>query len=201
MYTPPRKYNLKNIKTIMLNLVYEDSQNPDFVQRDSVKIDPATEPGPWEWKVQVISPYKGKVTYSGRVVFTDGSLGTIPSTEAIKAGSGVTDFALQLPKYEGGQDAFTIQVIPSNVDWTKWAEVKVELQYGTQPTKKITFKDGSDSEEWTITPEDGTQFKWKADYIIKKPFKVEKINWTTADANDSEYLPLPASPSSTVPAL
>jgi hypothetical protein len=187
-YTPPQGYNLGQIQTLSLDLVYEYQDDQyNLVQRGSVEINPATNKPPWKWTVPVIQAKSGKVSYSGQVVFANGSLATIPKTEA---GSGVTMFTLQLPRMERSQEAFQVDVDPSNLDWTKWKQVQVVLQYGTQPDKNITFNKDSGTETWEITPEDGsTAYRWKADYIPVKGRRVQ-TGWKDADTNKDNYLDL-----------
>lgn len=183
-FNPPQNYNLGQIQTLTLDVVYE-CEDPEKGLVQSVRSTLTGKP-PFKWTVPVITAKSGVVTYSGQVDFTNGSVGTIPKSEHIEG----TIVTLQkLPTMERAREAFQVDVDPGNLDWTKWKEVKVVLQYGTQPDKNITFNKDSGTETWEITPEDGTAYKWKADYIPVKGRRVQ-TGWKDADTNKDNYLDL-----------
>jgi hypothetical protein len=172
------------INQVYLDLVYTDEKNT-YTQTKSLALSKDT---PFfDWSFPVISPTLGKVTYSGTVVFKDGTTEPVPLTIA------PTDTIL-VPK---PGDILEITIIPDLVDWSGVRLAKVSLHYedagnGIDERKDFIFSpQRKDMQTWKIDQKDKTinQVTYQVIYYVGN---TQKIVGPTTTTDPTLILEVPA---------
>jgi hypothetical protein len=172
------------IKTIYLDMVYEEVANKHR-QTQSVSITENAAPAPWE--VQTIDPQAGKLTYTGSIVYQDGTLEDIPLTECpvdktvIVVGKADPKPATVVKKTYKliGQGFPAIETIYLDL-------VYEEAANKLRQTKSLSLSQSTKSLEWEVSTVDLKAAKLSySGVIVYKDGKQEEIPMTDSPVDKS----------------
>jgi hypothetical protein len=156
------------IDTIFLDLVYDDPDH-EYRQTKSFAFSKAGKRFD-DWVIPTIDEKSGKLTYSGNILYKDGSSSPIPSTEA-------TSSTLLV-----GEDPLTLEVelVPDLIDWDKVKLAIVDLAYedagnGINLSKSVTLRKGGKVDKWVVNIKDKTKkgYSYGAKYFMTDGTKKE----------------------------
>jgi hypothetical protein len=144
------------IDTIFLDFVYDDPANNLRQQKNFAfsKTGKRFE----DWSFAVIDERAGKLTYTGSILYRDGS--SVPIPEKTVTSNTVLE----------GEDPLKLDVelIPDLLDWSKLKLATIELSYEDAPnaiklSKSFTLRKDAKPEKWSIDIKD----KMKKSYTVK----------------------------------
>jgi hypothetical protein len=146
------------IQAIMVDLVYRDPSNNNYIQTKSMALSKST---PFfDWAFPVIDENAGEVRYSGTVQYMDGTTQDIPETVATR------------PTIELGDkvaDRLELTVEPAAIDFASVKLMIVTLHYADPPNsvderKDLTFKSGDGAKSWAfdMKNKNARDYSWSA---------------------------------------
>lgn len=183
--------SLTKIDAIFLDLSYSGDDN-GYRQVKKLTLD--SQNRSFDWKVPMINPAKGQVTYSGYIQYSDGNTEDIPATTA-------TGSTIRVGKIREGVLEGTVSA--DGVDFeNRVARAKITLLYDKQK-KTFTFRD-EDEEDWEFdqTDKQDMDYEWQAEVTMQNSSFGDKgkiylpgptqDNWGTESSTSfslADYLP------------
>ncbi|MEM7132927.1 MAG: hypothetical protein AAF702_41875 [Chloroflexota bacterium] len=183
--------SFRNIDAIFLDLNYTGDE---YGYRQIKKVTMDSQNRNVDWKVPVIDPAKGQMTYSGYIQYEDGNTEDIPLTTA-------TSSTIKVGRIREGILEGTVNT--DGIDFeTRVRKVKVALIYGDKK-KSFSFPDeGEEDWEFDQLDKDDAEYEWQAEILMKNRSFGDKgkiylpgptkDNWGTDDITEfalADYLP------------
>ena len=166
-----------HIDTLFLDFLYDDPAN-NLRQTKSFAFSKSGKRFE-DWSFPVIDERSGKLTYTGNILYRDGS--SAPIAEKVVTSNTVLE----------GEDPLKleVEVIPDLLDWTKVKMATVELSYedaanDIKISKNYTFRKDAKPEKWSIDIKDKKQktYSVKARYFLMDSTRKEPPPFTSSDA-------------------
>jgi hypothetical protein len=143
------------IDTLFLDFVYEDAAN-DYRQEKSFALSKAGKRFD-DWTFPVISDKAGTLTYTGQILYKDGTSAAIPQKTV--TGNTVLE----------GEDVLqlSVEIVPDLIDWATVKLVTLQLEY-SDPDNAVTGRQsytlrsgGNASAAWTLPIKDKTKTEYQ----------------------------------------